>query len=242
MLLISTSWRFHRLLNGFCACQLDRSAAIRVLVFRKLNARTSYCVPFSLRCPRGNQRASPRDRTRCIVRENGSKNDWHSKPCPAPRLSRRTFFPTLPRHAVTCTGIVNITRPFVLITGLINRRVISKSYPDELHIDSCHEKNGSHYTSACYGQRWIEDANAVAVSLIINKGNLNHQLSMQTEHLMSPQLGLSLLDLAAFEVLGIESRGRVSYTFKRHIRNDPDLPCVPSTINFLMNLKSISRQ
>lgn len=59
---------------------------------------------------------------------------------------------------------------------------------------------------------------------------------------MSPQLGLSLLDLAAFEVLGIESRGRVSYTFKRHIRNDPDLPCVPSTINFLMNLKSISRQ
>lgn len=59
---------------------------------------------------------------------------------------------------------------------------------------------------------------------------------------MSLQLRLPLLDLTAFKEPGIESRGRVSCTFKRYIRSDPDLPCIPSAINFLMNLKSISRQ
>lgn len=58
---------------------------------------------------------------------------------------------------------------------------------------------------------------------------------------MSLQLRLPLLDLTAFKELAIESRQRVSYTFK-YMPSDPDLSCVPSAINFLMNLKSISRQ
>lgn len=66
--------------------------------------------------------------------------------------------------------------------------------------------------------------------------------SMHAGRLMSLQLRLPLLDLTAFKERGIECRGRVSHTFKRHIRSDPDLPCIPSAINFLMNFKSISRQ
>lgn len=106
-------------------------------------------------------------------------------------------------------------------------------------VDSCREKNESHYYACVMDSGELKDAESWRFSLIkvIRVINLVH-----AEHLMSLQLRLPLLDLTAFKEPGIESRGRVSYMFKRHIRSDPDLSCVPSAINFLTNLKSISRQ